>query len=68
MVDFVIKTNNKNYHPQTFLEKCKYETKKNKKEKNFINDDFDPSSSDNESNNKFDNDESNNNLSKIKTV
>ena len=35
---------NKKYYLQTFLEDCKYEIKKNKME-NFINDDFDSSSS-----------------------
>ena len=39
-----IKVNEK-YYPQTLLEECKYEIKKNKTEKN-INDDFDLSSSD----------------------
>ena len=56
---------NKKYYPQTLLEKCKYEIKKNKME-NLINDDLDPSSSDesdnesdNESDYESDNDESN---------
>ena len=35
---------NKKYYPQTFLEECKYEIKKNKME-NLINDDLDLSSS-----------------------
>ena len=63
MLDSVIKANKK-YHPQTFLEKCKYEIKKKKME-NLINDDLVPSSSDefdneadNESDNEFDNDDS----------
>ena len=43
MLVSVIRTNKK--HPQTFLEECKYEIKKNKME-NLINDDLDPSSSD----------------------
>ena len=44
MLDSVIRVN-KNYYPQTFLEECKYEIKKNKME-NFISDDLDSSSSD----------------------
>ena len=44
MLDSVIKVN-KRYYPQTLLEECKYEIKKNKLE-NFINDDLDQSSSD----------------------
>ena len=40
------------YYPQTLLEECKYEIKKNKIE-NLINDDLDPSSSD-ESDNESD--------------
>ena len=44
MLDSVIKINKK-YHPQTLLEECKYEIKKSKME-NLINDDLDPSSSD----------------------
>ena len=47
---------NKKYYPQTLLEKCKYEIKKNKME-NLINDDLGPTSSD-ESDNESDNDES----------
>ena len=53
ILDSVIKTNKK-YYPQTLLEECKYEIKK--KMENLINDDIDPSSSD-ESDNEFDNDE-----------
>ena len=52
MLDSVIRANKKHY-PQTLLDKCKYKIKKNKME-NLINDDLDPSSSeesDNESNN-----------------
>ena len=48
---------NEKYYPQTLLEECKYEIKKNKME-NLINDDLDPSSSeefDKESDNEFDN-------------
>ena len=63
MLDSVNKAK-KNY-PQTLLDECKCEIKKNKIE-NFINDDLDPSSSDesdSESDNEFDtesgNDESN---------
>ena len=44
MLDAVIRVNKK-YHPQTLLEKYKYEIKKNKME-NLINDDVAPSSSD----------------------
>ena len=47
MLDSVIRVN-KNYYPQTLLEECKYEIKKNKM-KNLINDDLDQSSSDNKS-------------------
>ena len=47
MVDSVIRLNKK-YYPQTLLEECKYEIKKNKM-KNLINDDLDQSSSDNKS-------------------
>ena len=56
MLDSVIRANKK-YYPQTLLEEFKYEIKKNKME-NLINDDLDPSSSDesdNESDNEFDN-------------
>ena len=53
MLDSVIRVNKK-YYPQRLLEECKCEIKKNKME-NLINDDLDPSSSDNESNNEFDN-------------
>ena len=62
MLDSVIRVNKK-YYPQTHLEDCKYEIKKNRIE-NLINDNLDLSSSDesdnkfdNESNNEFDNDE-----------
>ena len=64
MLDSLIRANKK-YYPQTLLEECKYEIKKNKME-NLINDDLDPSSSDeadnkcdNEFDNGSDNDESN---------
>ena len=56
MLDSVI-TVNKKYYPQTLLEECKYEIK-NYKMENLINDDLDPSSSD-ESDHESDNDESN---------
>ena len=52
MLDSVIRANKKHY-PQTLLEECKYEIKKNKMN-NLINDDLDLSSSD-ESDNEFDN-------------
>ena len=57
MLEYVIRANKK-YYPQTLLEECKYEIKKNKME-NLINDDLDLSSSD-ESDNESDNDESDN--------
>ena len=44
ILDSVIRANEK-YYPQTLLEECKYEIKKNKME-NFVNDDLDLSSSD----------------------
>ena len=63
IVDSVIRINKK-YYPQTLLEECKYEIKKNKVE-NLINDDLEPGSpddesesdnqSDNETDNEFDN-------------
>ena len=55
MLDSVIRP--KKYYPQTLLEECKYEIKKNKME-NLINDDLGLSSPD-ESDNESDNDESN---------
>ena len=62
MLDSIIKVNKK-YHPQILLEECKYEIKQTKIE-NLINDDLEPSSSDDEtendsdseSDNEFDND------------
>ena len=45
-LDSVIRVNRK-YYPEALLEECKYEIKKHKME-NLINDDLDPSSSDNE--------------------
>ena len=56
MLDSVIRANKK-YYPQTLVEECKYEIKKNKMG-TLINDDLDPRSSDksdNESDNEFDN-------------
>ena len=44
MLDSVIRVNEK-YYPQTLLEECEYEIKKDKME-NSINDNFDSSSSD----------------------
>ena len=69
MLHSVIRANKKIYYPQTLLEGCKYEIKKNKME-NLIHDDLDQSSSDesgtesddkldNESDDEFENDESN---------
>ena len=55
MLDSAVRANKK-YYPQTLLEECKYEIKKNKME-NLINDDLDLSSSD-ESDNESNNDES----------
>ena len=51
MLDSVNSVTKKHYL-QTFLEECKYEIKKNKTE-NLINDDLDPSSSDNYSKNDY---------------
>ena len=53
MLDSAIRAN-KEYYPQALLEECKYEIKKNKVE-NFINDDLESSSSDNESDNRINN-------------
>ena len=49
MLDSVIKVNKK-YSPQLLLEECEYKIKYNKR-KNFINDDLDPNSYDNYSDN-----------------
>ena len=57
MLDSVVREN-KMYYPQTLLEECEYEIKKNKM-KNLINDDLDLSSSDNETDNDSDNDTDN---------
>ena len=56
MLDSVIKVNKK-YYPQILLEECKFEIKKNRME-NFINDNLDPSLSDesDEYDNETDND------------
>ena len=48
----------KKYYPQTLLEECKYEIKKTKM-KSFINDEFEPSSSDDESDSDSDNETDN---------
>ena len=53
MLESVVKVK-KEYYPQTLLEECKYETKKTKLE-NLINDDLEPSSSDDETKNDCDN-------------
>ena len=47
MIDSVIKANKK-YHPQTFLEECKYIQEKIKIE-NYINEDLEDSESDSDS-------------------
>ena len=52
MLDSVIRVNKK-YYPQRLLEECKYVVRKNKIE-NFINDDLDLSSSNNETDNESD--------------
>ena len=52
MLDSVLREYKRNYS-QTLLEQCEYETKKNKMD-NLINEDLDPSSSD-ESDNGSDN-------------
>ena len=53
MLESVVKVKKK-YYPQTLLEECKYEIKKTKLE-NLINDDLEPSSSDDETKNDSDN-------------
>ena len=53
MLDSVVREN-KMYYPQTLLEECEYEIKKNKM-KNLSNNDLDLSSSDNETDNDSDN-------------
>ena len=57
MLDSVIRLS-KQYYPQTLLEECKYEIKKNKME-NLINVSLDLSSSDNETDSDSDNDTDN---------
>ena len=57
ILDSFIRVNKKRY-PQTLLEECKYEIKKNKME-NLLNDALDLCSSDNETGNESDTDESN---------
>ena len=57
MLNFVIRVNKKCY-TQTLLVECKYKIRKNKTE-NFINDNLDPSSSDNESNKESNNESDN---------
>ena len=57
MLDSVIRANKK-YYPQTLLEECKYEIKKNKMQ-NLINNKLDLSSSD-EPDNESDNDDESN--------
>ena len=57
MLESAIKGKNKKYYLQTLLDECKYEIKK-KKNENYIDGEFDPSSSD-ESDNESDNEESN---------
>ena len=54
MLDSVIRVNKK-YYLQTLLKECKYEVKNTKME-NLINDDLEPSSSDNETDSDSDND------------
>ena len=54
MLDSVIGLGKK-YYPETLLEKCNYEIKKTKLE-NLINDEFEPSSFDVESDKEPDND------------
>ena len=56
LLESIIRMNKKHY-PHTLLEECKYEINK-KKIENYINDDFDLSSS-NESDNESDNEKSN---------
>ena len=53
ILDSVIRVSKK-YNSQTLLQECKYEIKKTKME-NFINDDLDLSSSDDEVHNESDN-------------
>ena len=55
MLDFVIKANKK-YYPQTFLEECKYVHEKIKTE-NYIDEDWEKSESNDETESDIDNDE-----------
>ena len=57
MLNSIIRVNKK-YYPQTLLEECKYRIKRTKMG-NLINDDLEPSSSDNETYSDFDNDTNN---------
>ena len=50
MLDSVIETDEK-YYPQTFLEECKY-VQENIKFENYINEELDSDSNDNDSNDK----------------
>ena len=52
MLECVIRMHKK-YYPQTLLKECKYKIKESKMV-NYINDDFDPSSSDGSDNNESD--------------
>ena len=65
VIDSVIKVNKKHY-PQTLLKECKYEIKKTNME-NFIRDDLEPSSSDNETESDADNEPDNETKSENKT-
>ena len=62
MLDFVIGLS-KRYDLQTLLQEYKYEIKKTKME-SLINDDLDPSSSDNDTDNESDNDADNDEFNK----
>ena len=52
----------KKYYPKTLLGECKYETKKTKME-NLINDELEPSSSDDETDSETESDNESNNRS-----
>ena len=54
ILDSVIKVNKK-YYPQTLLEECKYERKRTKM-KNLTNDELEPNSSNDESDNETEGD------------
>ena len=82
MLDSIVKAKKK-YYSQRLSEECKYNTKNTKME-SIINDEFEPTSSDdendsdsdnetnndknNEPSNEIDNESDNNNLLKVKTV